>query len=185
MKFNELPPSVNNYLKPSAVVKGGKAFVHMYETKEAKDFKKRFGKYLEQEIKKQNWDKSPTAVGHWYLDCIFIQPRTNMDNNNLYKILCDTLKEYGVVEDDKNILPRTQRVLYDAKNPRFIAVLKPVEYRGIWKDEEHYTKFFENNCIQCKKNHERCAILRKALEGRMQDEIKEENEFNICEKRKL
>jgi Holliday junction resolvase RusA-like endonuclease len=179
INYDELPISVNNYLKPSAVVKGGKAFVHMYETKESKDWKKRFGAYLKREVRKQNWDKSITSEGHWYLDCVFVQARTNQDNNNYYKILCDTLTDI-VTEDDKNIMVRTQKVMYDSKNPRFMAVLRPVEYRGIFNTEEAEANFLEHNCSLCKKKTETCAILRKAREGRIQEEINN----GTCEKRK-
>ena len=185
ISYDELPISVNNYIKPSAIVKGGKAFVHMYETQASKDWKKRFQAYLKREVKKQKWDKSITADKHFYLDCIFYQARTNQDNNNYYKILCDALT--GIVtEDDKNVLVRTQRVMYDSKQPRFVAVLKPVEYTGIFKDQEQYIEFLEHNCINCKKDNTKCAILRKAKEGRVQDDIKllENGIHHVCEKRK-
>lgn len=184
INYDELPISVNNYLKPSAVVKGGKAFVHMYETKESKDWKMRFCAYLKREIKKQNWDKSITAEGHWYLDCVFVQSRTNQDNNNYYKILCDALKEGGVIDDDKNVLVRTQKVMYDAKQPRFMAVLRPVAYSGIFNDDEAYNRFIEHNCSVCKKKTETCAILRKAKEGRVQEEIIKIEGLDTCQKRK-
>jgi Holliday junction resolvase RusA-like endonuclease len=183
ISYDELPISVNNYLRPSAVVKGGRAFVHMYETKEAKDWKKRFEAYLKREVTKQKWDKSITKDGHWYLDCIFVQGRTNQDNNNYYKILCDALT--GIVtEDDKNILVRTQKVMYDSKNPKFYAVLRPVEYLGIFNDEDGFNRFFEHNCATCKKNSDKCTILKKAKEGRVQEDITQENGFNICGKKK-
>jgi Holliday junction resolvase RusA-like endonuclease len=184
INYDELPISVNNYLRPSAKIVKGKPIIHMYETKESKDWKKRFGAYLKREVKKQNWDIEKTKEGHWYLDCIFVQSRTNQDNNNYFKILCDTLS--GIVtEDDKNILIRTQKVMYDAKNPRFMAVLKPVEYRGVFNTEDSESKFFNDNCLGCKKNHEKCTILRKAREGRLQDELITKNGFTICEKRKV
>ncbi|WP_244980346.1 RusA family crossover junction endodeoxyribonuclease [Bacillus wiedmannii] len=183
INYDDLPISVNNYLKPSAKIVNGKALIHMYESKEAKDFKKRFGAYLKREVTKQKWEKAHTAEGHWYLDCVFVQSRTNQDNNNMYKILCDALTGI-VIEDDKNILVRTQKVLYDAKNPRFYAVLRPVEYTGIFNNEEHYAQFFEGNCATCKKNHEKCTILRKAREGRLQDEISGNSENYTCLKKK-
>jgi Holliday junction resolvase RusA-like endonuclease len=155
----------------------------MYETKESKDFKKRFQAYLKREVSKQKWDMSITANGHWYLDCIFYQARTNQDNNNYYKILCDSLTGI-VIEDDKNILVRTQRVMYDSKQPRFVAVLKPVEYTGIFKDQEQYGQFLEHNCFNCKKDSEKCTLLRKAKEGRIQQEIHIDNGLITCEKRK-
>lgn len=156
----------------------------MYETKESKDWKKRFQAYLKREIVKQKWDKSITENGHWYLDCVFYQSRTNQDNNNYYKILCDALKGGGVIEDDKNLLVRTQKVVYDSKNPRFVAVLRPVEYIGIFNSEEDKQSFISHNCSLCKKKTESCAILRKANEGRIQEEITQENGIKTCSKKK-
>lgn len=183
ISYDDLPISVNQYIRPSVTLKAGKPFIHMYETKESKDFKKRFQAYLKREVLKQKWDKSITANGHWYLDCIFYQARTNQDNNNYYKILCDALTGI-VIEDDKNILVRTQRVMYDSKEPRFVAVLKPVEYTGIFKDQEQYGQFLENNCFNCKKDTEKCTILRKAKEGRIQPDINLNDGLQTCKKRK-
>jgi Holliday junction resolvase RusA-like endonuclease len=156
----------------------------MYETKESKDWKKRFQAYLKREVKKQNWDLSQTEEGHWYLDCCFYQSRTNQDNNNYYKILADSLT--GIVTiDDKNVLVRTQKVMYDAKNPRFVAVLKPVQYIGIFSSEENYNEFTSRNCLDCKKDQNKCTILRKAKEGRIQEDIIEESGYNTCVKRRV
>ncbi|MGD2351944.1 MULTISPECIES: RusA family crossover junction endodeoxyribonuclease [Bacillus subtilis group] len=185
ISYDDLPISVNQYIKPSARFnpKTGRTQIHMYETRESKDFKKRFQAYLKREVIKQKWDVDQTKNGHWYLDCIFYQSRTNQDNNNYYKILCDALTGI-VIDDDKNILVRTQRVMYDSKNPRFVAVLRPVEYTGIFKDNGQYTEFLEYNCLNCKKDKEKCPILRKAKEGRIQQEIHIDNGLLICEKRK-
>lgn len=183
IQFDELPVSVNNYLKPSAKIVNGRPIIHLYESKEAKDFKKRFGAYLKREVKKQDWNIEWTEDGHWTLECVFIQSRTNQDNNNYFKVLCDTLT--GIVtKDDKNILVQTKRVLYHPSNPRFYAILRPVEYTGIFNNEADYTQFFEGNCATCKKNHEKCTILRKAKEGRLQDEISGNSGNYICSKKK-
>lgn len=186
INYDQLPISNNNYLRPSATYnhQTGKVQIHMYETKESKDFKKRFKAYLKREVVKQKWDVSKTEGAHWYLDCIFYQARTNQDNNNMYKILCDSLS--GIVtKDDKNILVRTQRVMYDSKEPRFVAVLKPVEYIGIFKDQDQHEQFINTNCSNCKKNSEKCTILRKAIEGRIQPEIHVVNRIQVCEKKKV
>ncbi|MDY7043708.1 RusA family crossover junction endodeoxyribonuclease [Virgibacillus sp. M23] len=185
INYDELPISNNNYLKPRAFLnkKTGKINIHMYETQASKDFKKRFRTYLKREVAKQKWDINDTKDNHWYLDCVFIQSRINQDNNNYYKILCDSLT--GIVTiDDKNVLVRTQKVMYDSKNPKFHAVLKPVEYEGIWKDENQFNEFFSVNCMNCKKDFKKCAILRKAKEGRVQEDIPKESMFKICKKRK-
>lgn len=183
IQYDELPVSVNNYLKPASRIVAGRPLAYLYETTEAKDFKKRFGAYLKREVKKQEWDKSVTSEGHWILECIFVQARTNQDNNNYYKILCDTLT--GIVtEDDKNILVQTKMVMYDAKNPRFIAILKKAPYIGIFKDDAKYDEFIEHNCLNCKKNQEKCSILKKAREGRIQEEVELNSNPIVCQKKK-
>ena len=184
IEFDELPVSVNKYLKPSAKIVGGRPMIHMYESKEAKDFKKRFTAYLKREVKKQGWNIEDTSNGHWYLDCVFYQSRTNEDNNNYYKILCDSLTGV-VIEDDKNLLVRTQRVLYDSKNPHFLARLHSVNYTGIFNSDNEYERFFENNCGNCRKNSDKCTILKKAKEGRIQEELTKSNEQISCSKIKL
>jgi Holliday junction resolvase RusA-like endonuclease len=171
IKYDSTPISVNNYLKPSAVVKGGRAFVHLYETKESKDWKKRFIAYLKREIKKQKWDVEQTKFGHWILECYFVQSRTNQDSHNYFKILCDSLTDAGVINDDKNILVQVKRVLYDSKNPRFYAVLRPAEYIGIFNNKEEYEQFVIDSGL----NPKRSAILRRAREGRIQEEIQRIN----------
>jgi len=187
ISFNQLPPSVNNYLRPSAKIVDGdtdnpKAMVHMYETKEAKDFKKIFGAYLKREVKKQGWNIDLTKEGHWYLDVVFVQSRTNEDNNNYFKILCDSMKDI-VIDDDKNLLVRPQMVLYNAKSPSFKAVLHRVNYIGVFKNEHIHDKFVEDNCLGCKRYNRNCSILRKAKEGRIQEDINIIDGFQTCQKR--
>lgn len=186
INYDELPISVNNYLKPSATYdeKTGEVKTHLYETKQAKDFKKRFKAYLKREVKKQKWDIEQTKEGHWYLDCVFYQARTNQDSNNYFKILCDSLTGIAT-DDDKNVLVRTIKVMYDSKNPRFVAVLRPVDYVGVFANKEAQESFINSNCLSCKKKTESCTILRKAKEGRIQDDIFQENGFITCKKRKV
>ncbi|MGP0689804.1 RusA family crossover junction endodeoxyribonuclease [Priestia aryabhattai] len=179
MSYDELPISLNSYIRPSARIVNGKALVHMYETKESKDWKKRFQAYLKREVARQKWDIELTKEGHWTLECVFIQSRTNQDNNNYFKVLCDSLTGI-VIEDDKNVLVQTKRVLYDAKHPKFYAVLRPVDYIGIFNNKEAEAEFIVHNCSICNKKQDKCTILRKAREGRIQEDI----EGNICKKRK-
>lgn len=183
VSYQGIPPSVNEYLKPSVVMKGDKAHVHMYETNKAKEFKRRFRTYLKNEVKRQGWDKEKTSEGHWYLDCIFYMPRTNADSDNRYKVLLDSLTGVATI-DDKNVLARTQMVMYDAKKPRFTMILRRVAYRGIFRSEDDYERFFNGNCKDCTKNSDRCTVLRKALEGRVTEDIDIGADDKICAKKK-
>lgn len=184
INYDELPISVNQYLKPTSRMSGGKPVAHMYESREAKDFKKRFQAFLRRTVRDQDWDINQTAEGHWILECIFVQSRTNQDNNNYYKILCDAMSGIAFI-DDKNILVQTKMVLYDAKNPRFSAVLKRAPYIGIFRDRDQFEEFKTSNCATCKKGADRCAILKKSIEGRIQPDIKMDQTGYKCMKRKL
>lgn len=174
-----LPPSINEYLAPGIRYIGGKPTPYTYETTRSKEFKRYFRMCLQREMEKQNWDRSVTSEGHWYLECIFVQSRTNQDCNNYFKILLDAMTGY-IITDDKNILPRVHKVTYDSKNPSFSIVLRKVEYEGLFSSAKIKDEFI-SKCSDCRyfKNGG-CAILKKISEGR-------ENEFydsknNTCKK---
>jgi Holliday junction resolvase RusA-like endonuclease len=181
--YKGLPPSVNAYLRPAIRMVDDEPVPYMYETKVAKDFKKAFGAYLKREVKKQKWNIEETKGGHWYLDIVFVQSRTNEDNNNYFKVLCDAMVGI-VIEDDRNILVRPQMVLYNPKNPSFKAVLHRVAYTGIFKNEQTHDKFIEDNCSGCKRFNRNCSILKKAREGRIQEDIAIVEGFNTCQKKR-
>lgn len=184
INYDELPISVNQYLKPTSRISGGKPVAYMYESTQAKDFKKRFQAFLKRTVRDQGWDINKTEQGHWILECIFVQSRTNQDNNNYYKILCDAMSGIAFI-DDKNILVQTKMVMYDSKNPRFSAVLKKAQYIGIFKNEEQLEEFKTSNCSSCKKSTDKCAIFKKAIEGRIQSDLNFESTEYICLKKKL
>jgi crossover junction endodeoxyribonuclease RusA len=168
-----IPPSVNHYLAPRPYIiyvnKKPKAMVSMYETTEAKEYKKQFSEYVQQEVQMQNWDMELTRNKHYYLDCIFYFERIDQDEQNYFKCLCDSMN--GIVYiDDNYILTRTNAVYYDNKNPRIELVIYPVEYIGIFPTQEHLEEF-EIRCEKCKRYKNNCSILRKAKEGRIQEEI--------------
>ena len=54
---SEIPCSVNHYLKPRPFIMNGKAQVTMYETAEAKTYKKNFTKYIKEQVKLQGLRK--------------------------------------------------------------------------------------------------------------------------------
>lgn len=170
--FNKLPPSVNKYMKPSATVDDdGNVKAHLYETAESKSFKREYGEHLKRVAKHIKWDKKPTKDGFWILECTFIQKRTNEDNNNYYKILCDTLEEYGIIDNDKNILVRTERVLYNSKMPMFSIKLYKSEYIGVFEGQYQLNDFELKNCFKCSKDKSKCTIFKDSIKGKMRSEI--------------
>ena len=181
--ISPIPVSVNHYLKPRGFVtyKYGKpkAMVTMYETADAKKYKKEFIKYVKQQVKIQKWNLVPNKTQHFYVDCVFYFGRIDQDANNYFKIMLDAITDTGLIwEDDNVVLERVNRIYYDSDKPRIEIEIKLVEYIGIF-DSEDILENFENKCRNCKRYKRNCSILKKAIEGRIQDEI--DNNFT-CSK---
>lgn len=167
LSFDRLPVSNNEYLRASIqYTTDDKPYVHYYETKKSKDFKKIYREALLREVHKTNWDKQQTEDGHWYLECTFRQSRTNQDSNNYFKVLLDSLTGY-VIMDDKNVLPRVHKVTYDSKNPGFQIALRKVEYVGLFKNRDSRERMIEDKCNTCKFFRSgKCSVLKQITEGR-------------------
>ena len=173
---SDIGVSVNHYLKPRSFIiyKNGKPIpqVTMYETSEAKAYKKKFIKYIKEQAKLQNWEKSDNKFQKYYIDCTFYFPRIDMDSNNQYKLMLDSITESeSVWIDDVQACERTQGIFYDSKNPRIELVISPVNFIGIFPNIEQLQKF-ESNCITCSKYKQgKCSVYVKSLEGRIQEEV--------------
>ena len=170
-----IPTSVNKYLRPRPFIMymGGKATaqVSMYETAEAKAYKKNFIKYLKEQVKLQGWEMSKNRFQKYFVDCTFYFPKTNMDSNNTYKLMLDSISQSECIWlDDVQSCERTQGIFYDALNPRVEITLRPVDFVGIFPTIEQLQSF-ESNCITCKRYKNNCSILVKAKEGRIQEEL--------------
>ena len=178
--------SVNHYLRPRSflIYKNGKPVpqVTMYETKEAKDYKKKFIKHIKEQVKLQGWKKSDDRFQKYYVDCTFFFPRIDMDSNNTYKLMLDSITESEVCWiDDTQSCERTQGIFYDSQNPRILLEIRPVSFIGVFPTNEQL-EIFKSNCITCSRYKDgRCSILVKSLEGRIIDEVKD----LVCDKFKL
>lgn len=179
IEFGGLPPSNNKYLIPTATIKGGKAYPSVYESKESKEFKRVFKGYLTRLVKNKDWDIEQTAEGHWYLDCVFVQSRTNQDSNNFFKVLLDSMT--GIVfKDDKNILVRVQKVAYNSGNPRFYLALHKADYTGVFKNDNEL-KEFQDSCQSCSRyRNGSCSILKAIKENREVSELELLNDRYAC-----
>lgn len=178
-----IPVSVNHYLGYRAIPKkkNGKTvyIVVSYLTKEAREYIKYFSESAKEQLKDQEWDIEQTREIHHYVDCIYYLPRTNMDEQNYPKLPSDVLNGIAYIDDSK-VLFRANRIYYDSVNPRIEMTIHPVEYRGIFNCQKHLDDF-EKKCKTCSRYRRNCSILRKAKEGRVQEEI---NENFICSKYK-
>lgn len=147
--------------------------------------KKEIQKLTKSQMKNQKWDYDWTVDKNnfMYLDVFVYFSRRGRDSDNLYKLLNDSLEKV-VFENDSRTLPRTQKILYDKKNPRVEVVLTPVDYKGIFDTPEEAVKF-EERCMSCTRYLEgRCSILVDSLSGTIREEIGD-LESPACQKYKL
>ena len=165
--------SVNHYIAYRTIMKNGKPMAMSYKTKEAKDFQKRFEQYIKEQVKIQNWDVPVNPAQHFYVDAVFYFPRLDMDANNYFKVQLDSLTETGLIWVDDNVVcERVQRIYYDSSNPRIEFTIYPVDYIGIFDNQEQLNEF-EDKCKTCSRYKRNCSILKKAKEGRIQEEIQD------------
>ena len=169
--ISPIPLSVNHYLKTRAIIKNGKPMAMMYETSEAKQYKKEFAKYVKQQAKEQNWIMSKDKTQHIYCDCVFYFDKNGKDCNNYFKLLLDSITESECVWiDDKIVCERVNRIYYDSSNPRIELTIYPVEYVGIFDNQEQLN-CFEDKCKTCTRYARNCSILNNTKTGRIQEEI--------------
>ncbi|KAF6630687.1 RusA family crossover junction endodeoxyribonuclease [Paenibacillus sp. EKM208P] len=140
-------------------------------SKEGEKVKKQIIDAASNQIKTQEWDYEYTKTHYLYMDTLIYFNRKGRDDNNIYKLNNDALEKI-VYDNDSRILTRTQRILYDKKNPRVELTFTPVEYIGIFDNKETYIEFLEN-CKTCSRYKRNCSILKAATEGYVQDEIDE------------
>lgn len=175
-----MPPSVNHYTGVRTIMKNGKPMSIVYETKEAKEYKRIFYEIIRKAIIEQQWNMEVNSTQHFYVDAVFYFDRTDKDAANYEKCLSDTITETQLIwKDDNVVLFRPQRILYDSENPRIELTIYPVEYIGIF-DNPNQLDMFEKRCATCTRYGRNCSIHRKAIEGRIQKEI---NNL-VCEKYK-
>lgn len=166
-----IPPSVNHYLAYRTIIKNGKPMAMSYKTKEAKDYQKNIIELIKKEVEKQRWVKSDNKFQHYYMDVVFYFPRVDMDANNYFKCLADAITDTELVWiDDTQLCERVMGIYYDNKNPRMEIEIKPVNYKGIFPNQNTYEEFV-CKCETCKRYKRNCSILTKSIEGRIMEDI--------------
>lgn len=175
-----IPPSVNHYLGWRAIMKNGKPIVVSYETAEAKKYKKEFKEHIIEQVKLQNWNYEVNDTQHFYVDAVAYFDRTRKDISNVDKCLLDAITETQLIWKDDNVACfRPNCIYYDPNNPRIELTIYPVDYIGIFDNQEQLDEF-EDKCKTCSRYKRNCSILKKAKEGRIQEEIQD----LCCEKYK-
>lgn len=140
-------------------------------SEEGKKIKKLIQLEAIKQLQSQEWDYEWTKTNYIYQDCYIYMNRAGRDDNNIFKLLNDSLEKI-VYDNDSHVLTRTQRILIDSENPRVELSISQVPFRGIF-DTEEQMKQFEEKCKTCKRYKNNCSILKKAKEGRIQKEIDE------------
>lgn len=168
-----MPPSVNHYLSYRAVVsKSGKPLGMSYTTAEAKRYRKNFAEYVLSEVENQGWDLEVNTKQHFYVDGWFYFSRVDVDANNYWKILLDAITDTQSIWADDNVAcERVQRIQYDSTDPRIELRITPVDYIGIFDSSDQMDEFIQSNCIGCSRYTRNCSVLKKAVDGRVQDGV--------------
>ncbi|MCY9545325.1 RusA family crossover junction endodeoxyribonuclease, partial [Paenibacillus alvei] len=117
-----------------------------------------------------DWDYEWTKENFVYQDTTIYFARRGSDDNNIYKLLNDSLE--GITYDnDSRVLVRTQRIVYDSKNPRIEVTIKPVAFIGIFENQDVLERF-QNICEGCSKYRKgSCSILKDSIAGTVREEI--------------
>jgi hypothetical protein len=129
------------------------------------------------EQQKGKWDYDWTKENFCYQDALVVFARRGSDDNNIYKLLNDSLE--GIVYDnDSRVLVRTQKIVYNPKDPHVIVTLRPVEFVGIFDSVNEASQFESicksggNNGKGCSKyRNGKCSILQDSLIGTVREEI--------------
>lgn len=106
-----LPPSVNALHINSKgsyrriLTQEGRWYIYTYAMKVKADLKKAGHTPIDE---------------YFHLDLDWFLPRRNCDSHNYVKGLMDMLEKAGLMTNDRYVMPRTQSVQLDTKNPRVI-----------------------------------------------------------------
>lgn len=149
-------------------------------SKEGEKCKEQIQFHAAKQLGDQEWDYEWTKdkKNFLYQDAVIYFSRKGRDDNNVYKLLNDSLE--GIIYDnDSRVLVRTQKILFDKENPRIEITLSPVEYVGVFKDKEE-AQHFEEGCKECTRYlNGRCSILIDSLSGSVRNEI-EYDSMPLC-----
>lgn len=167
-----MPPSVNHYTAYRAIMKDGKPLCVVYKTKESVAYQESFKETVERAVTEQNWETKLDDPRHFYVDADFYMDKKKKDANNLWKCLLDAITDTQLIwADDDMVCERVNKIVYDADNPRVELHIRYVDYIGIFDNEDQLETFMGTNCVGCKRYKRNCAILKDAIDGRIQSEI--------------
>lgn len=160
-------------------MRNGKPLASSYKKADAVKYRHDFATYVTSEVERQKYDVPVTKTQHFYVDAVFYFPRIDMDANNYFKVMLDSITDTKLIWDDDNVVcERVQGIYYDSANPRVELDIRPVDYIGVFKDAQQLDQYKAANCIGCTRYRRNCSLLANAIAGRIQ------KDFNIarCDK---
>ena len=177
-----LPISINKYLNYKVVWIGSRPVPQAYKPKAVKDYEKYATQIIKRELSKQNWccDNKDNYLN---VELTYYLEQKRKDSHNLEKVLFDVLVNAGVFPDDDILLPWTDNIYMEKKNPRVEVRINVAEKRGIFNNENHLHSFKTHNCNVCKKSQYKrsCGVMSRALDNRLNTEEININD-GICHK---
>lgn len=153
-------------------------------SKEGELCKEQIQFHAKKQLSDQEWDYGWTEDkdSFLYQDAVIYFSRRGRDDNNIYKLLNDSLEKISY-DNDSRVLVRTQKILYDTANPRIELTLTPVDYVGVFTSKADAERF-EDRCMGCTRFLKgRCSILVDSKAGTVREEIGDDKN-PVCEKYK-
>lgn len=182
-----LPPSVNslyqNQGRYNPRTRSYQLTGRRILSKEGERLKKEMSKQATEAVKQSNWNIDSIGDSFLYMDVVIYFNRKGRDADNIFKALQDSMQ--GIIfKNDSQLLPRTQKILFDKENPRVEIAFMPVDYVGVFKDKEEALEF-EERCYDCRRYLDgRCSILTASLSGEVKPEVSFEDGIECQEYQK-
>jgi len=179
-----LAVSLNDYLKPRGIKSGNRIMGMLYESSEAKAYKKYFKQELERAVKQSTWITEHDHNHFYIIESVIYFDKQNRDSNNMWKIMIDAITETQLIWlDDRQAMEQCRRIYYDTKNPRMEITIRESEFIGIFDNMDHYEQFIYKNCLGCSRYTNNCSLLKSSIESRITEEISIED--MSCSSRKV
>jgi crossover junction endodeoxyribonuclease RusA len=178
--ISPLPPSINGYLNYKIARRGKKQYVQSYLSRDSVSYKSRFVRYVKEQIEEQGW-KTPVKNQYVDIEMVFYLEKKGKDPSNFIKMPIDSLVTAGAILDDDIVLPSIPNAYIDKNDPRIEITVKESEKVGVFKDLEEYQNFKNINCNMCRKNEQKCSILKALKENRINEFV---SNSGVCQKKK-
>lgn len=164
--FNSpIPPSVNKYLDKS-IKRYGRGYkgISFNKSQETLIYENHMRNTYHRLKLNTGWVTPPEDKFFKFKFTYFFHKK-GCDPDNTFKLLFDCMVANGIIPNDTNIIIEIQDIFIDSNNPRIEVEMDVIEKMGVFKNEEQYNLFIENNCKKCKRHYYKkpCGSLNKYL----------------------